>query len=83
MQTAKPRVRLLVLAGFGLALRAQSAFACSVCFDSNAERRAAFLGTTVLLSLLPLGMLGSLVYWLRRRWLAANPDDEGPAAGGS
>lgn len=68
-------LRALGVAALGFALRVQPALACAVCFDQNVERRAAFLGTTILLSLLPLGMFGSLVWWLRRRWLAATAAD--------
>lgn len=51
-------VASLLLAWPGLAA------ACAVCYEPNAETRAAFLGTTVFLSLLPLAMIGGLVYWL-------------------
>jgi hypothetical protein len=64
-------IRALVAAGFALALRLQPALACSVCFDQNAERRAAFLSTTAFLSLLPLALIAGLVYTLHRRWIAA------------
>lgn len=43
------------------------AHACAVCFDARDENRAAFLATTVFMSLLPLGMVAGLVLWLRRR----------------
>ncbi len=46
---------------------AEPAFACAVCFDANDESRGAFLGTTILLSLMPLAMIGGLVYWVWRR----------------
>lgn len=73
-------IRALLAAGLALALRAQPALACTVCFDPNAERRAAFLGTTAFLSLLPLALIGGLVYVLRQRWIAAEaappPDSE-------
>ncbi len=41
--------------------------ACAVCFSGRDETRAAFLATTLLLSGLPLALIGSLVFWLRRR----------------
>ncbi len=42
--------------------------ACAVCFAGRSdEARVAFLGTTVLLTVLPLLMIGSLVCWLYRR----------------
>ena len=44
------------------------AVACAVCFTGRAdETRIAFLVTTVLLSALPILLIGSLVWWLRRR----------------
>jgi ABC-type spermidine/putrescine transport system permease subunit II len=44
------------------------AAACAVCFTGRSdETRVAFLATTVLLTALPLAMIGSLVWWLRRR----------------
>ena len=63
----------LVLLGF-----AEPAFACAVCFDANDETRDAFVGTTILLSLLPLGLMGGLVYWLFRR---ARAVDDQPSPG--
>lgn len=43
------------------------AWACPVCFDPREENRVAFLATTVFLSLVPLGMVGGLGLWLRKR----------------
>jgi hypothetical protein len=46
----------------------QLAAACAVCFTGRAdETRIAFLATTGLLSALPMLLIGSLVWWLRRR----------------
>jgi len=46
----------------------QLAAACAVCFTGRAdETRIAFLATTGLLSALPILLIGSLVWWLRRR----------------
>jgi len=64
-------LRALWLAGFGIALRPEVALACAACLDPNDERRGAFLITALVLSALPLAMVGSLVYWLRRRWRAS------------
>lgn len=46
---------------------APAALACSVCFDANEARRAAFLGTTIFLTLTPLVFVFAVVWWLRRR----------------
>jgi hypothetical protein len=43
--------------------------ACSVCYGGDEESRTAFILTTVFLSVLPLAMIGSLVWWL---WRAAS-----------
>lgn len=54
----------------GILLAPETAGACTVCFSGRDETRAAFLATTLLLSVLPLAMIGALVFWLRRRALA-------------
>lgn len=43
------------------------AHACAVCFDPGDENRVAFLATAVFMSLFPLGMVGGLGLWLRKR----------------
>jgi hypothetical protein len=44
-----------------------AAHACPVCFDPREENRVAFLATTIFMSVVPLGMVGGLGLWLRRR----------------
>ncbi len=44
-----------------------TAWACAVCFDARAENRWAFIGTTALLTLLPLICVGGGAFWLYRR----------------
>ncbi len=44
-----------------------AAWACPMCISANDQNRVAFLSTTILLSLLPLGMVGGGLLWLRRR----------------
>lgn len=41
--------------------------ACAVCFSASDQNRGAFLMTTILLSLLPLGMIGGGLLWLRHQ----------------
>jgi len=54
--------------GFALALfLPRLAPACSVCFSGRDEARTAYVLTTVLLSLLPLAMVGGFFWWLRAR----------------
>lgn len=66
------------MSGFGAALGLSAtlallavfpgeAAACPVCFDRDDEARIAFLATTGLLTLLPLGMAGGALAWLRKR----------------
>lgn len=57
----------ILATAFVLLLLAEPAFACAVCFDANDQTRSAFLGTTALLSLLPLGMMGGFGLWMYRR----------------
>lgn len=46
----------------------RAAWACAVCVaGSDDGSRAAFLVTTVFLSVLPLAAVGAIVWWLRRR----------------
>ncbi len=59
---------------FGLAvvfffLAISQADACPVCFQSEREEsRWAFYATTVLLTCLPLSLVGGAVLWLRKRF---------------
>jgi len=56
---------LLLLA---LAIAPESGSACSLCLASQSEEtRYAFLWTTGFLSVLPVGMVGLGVLWVRRR----------------
>ena len=64
------RIEKTAAIALGILASPETAGACSVCFSGTDETRAAFLATTVLLSVLPLAMVGSLVFWLRRRSLA-------------
>ena len=42
-------------------------WACSLCLSENEESRIAFIGTTILLTLLPLAIFGGTVRWIVRR----------------
>ena len=44
-----------------------AAWACPACLAMSEENRVAFAQTAVALSLLPLGMVGGVGFWLRRR----------------
>ena len=56
-----------LIVGLLVLVATEPAFACAVCFDANEESRGAFLGTTILLSLLPLGLIGGFAWFIRRR----------------
>jgi hypothetical protein len=53
------------LIAFVVTLTPAAARACPVCFDPNEENRWAFIVTTVLLSTLPLVMVGGIALWIR------------------
>jgi hypothetical protein len=64
-----------VVAAALLAPRAASA--CSMCQTAeNGEAVAAFVWTTALLSMLPLGMIGGTIYFFYSRACAAWAEDE-------
>lgn len=77
----KPPITLAILTTLAIFFIAEPAFACAVCFDAKEGTREAFLGTTILLSLLPLAMVGGVILWLWRRSIAVNLEGaeiEGP-----
>lgn len=51
----------------GLFLVPHVAWACAVCFDSEDDNRQAFIDTTVLLTVLPLSVLGLFAWLVVRR----------------
>lgn len=66
MSRALPALLFLAL-GAVLALP-EAASACASCVSGQTDQtRYAFIWTTALLSVLPLSMLGALLWWLRRR----------------
>lgn len=71
MRIATPLVALGLLATFP-----DIAHACPVCFDRDDEARIAFLATTGLLTLLPLGLVLGTGIWLRRRARELAEEDE-------
>ena len=62
------RIALLGVLALCMGLWPDAAAACSVCYAGAEESRKAFLVTTLLLSMLPLAMFGSLFWWFRRRF---------------
>jgi hypothetical protein len=71
-----------VLVLFALVMLPSVAHACPVCFDPRDENRSAFVATAALLTLLPLGVVGGVGLWLRRRFrdLQKESDQEPPPA---
>ena len=53
-----------------------AARACAVCFSGSPRTRLAFFNTTMLLSLLPLGLIGGGILWLRKNARQAGVHDE-------
>ena len=57
-------------AGFsavGAAWVADSALACPSCASPLEENRQAFVDTTIFLTVVPLMMIGGLIWWIRRK----------------
>ena len=65
-----------VLALVLLAVFPDVAHACPVCFDPRDQSNGTFLASTAFLSLFPLGMLGGVGFWLRKRSEEMGEDDE-------
>ena len=65
-----------------LALLPDTAYACPVCFDSRDENRMAFFTTALLLTFLPLGMVGGVGLWMKKRFREMEEQD-GEAESGS
>lgn len=57
----------IALAAVLLVVLPEAALACSVCYGGETESRTAFILTTVLLSVLPPALVGSLVWWIWRQ----------------
>jgi hypothetical protein len=79
-----PRLGIIALALAALLALPDAVHACPVCFDSSDENRQAFLVTAAFLTLLPLGMVGGVGLWLRKRAREVGRDPgEAPAGPGS
>jgi len=68
-------LRVVLSAVALLAILPESGAACPVCFDTTEENRMAFMLTTVLLSLLPLGMVGGVGMWVLKRARRAEEEE--------
>ena len=65
-----------VLALVLLAVLPDVAHACPVCFDPRDQSNGTFLASTAFLSLFPLGMVGGVGLWLRKRLRDVGEDDD-------
>ncbi len=62
-----------------IALAPQLAIACAVCFTGRTEEtRIAFLATTGFMTAFPILLIGSVVWWLRRRAQQLRDEHEAP-----
>jgi len=68
-------MKRLKLASALLLLAPASALACAVCAGGNPANRFAFFASTIVLSLLPLGMLAGAFLWLRARLRERGSDE--------
>lgn len=59
--------RFFVVAG-ACSLVAGAAQACPVCILADPKTAGTYLGMTLMMSALPLALLGGLIYWLKRRY---------------
>ena len=62
-----PFRRAAAMVGVLLLSAPAALYACPVCFDPRDKNRLAFFGTTVFMSLLPLGLVAGIGLWLRKR----------------
>ena len=67
--------RLLTAIG-GLLFFASDASACAVCFTGETDSLWAYYVTAILLTCLPLAMIGGASYWLIRRCRAVDAPAE-------
>lgn len=56
------------------------ALACPVCYTAREASRLAFLWTAIFMTLVPLGLIGGMLYWLWRR-IKANDAPRSPGLG--
>jgi len=74
-RTLVTTARCLTVACVLVALTPRIAFACPVCGPGTQDAAWAYLGMTVVLSGLPLLMIGGVGYWVYRRHRAVEPSD--------
>lgn len=65
-----------VVAVFTLLILPDVAFACPVCFSGNEANRIAYYVSFLMMTTLPLALIGSFVYYLVRRAKELSAADE-------
>jgi hypothetical protein len=65
MRVAKPTS--IILAAVVASLKPSAAWACSACMAGDPKTAGTYLSMTLIMSALPLIMVGGLGYWLWRR----------------
>ena len=82
MPTLRHSLPVLMLAL--LLLLPEFGSACAVCSAGrDEENRFAFLMMTIFMSLTPLALIGGLVFWIRRRYLAMEAREAAESRRGS
>jgi uncharacterized membrane protein YcfT len=66
-----------------VALISGAALACPVCGTPSEQGQGAYLFMTPIMSLLPLALVGGLVFWLVRRVRRAERDEAHPSTPGA
>jgi len=66
-KSCQPLGRVLSVACAAL-LAAGGTQACPVCILADPKTAGTYLGMTLMMSALPLALLGGLIYWLKRRY---------------
>ncbi|MBX2799807.1 MAG: hypothetical protein KTR31_19165 [Myxococcales bacterium] len=61
------RTTLLAVVSTWLLMQPELASACAVCFDANDATRQAYMSATILLTGLPLLVIGAGAYWIYRQ----------------
>lgn len=67
MRNAKSTLRLLMAAAIASAIPT-AGWACSGCMAGDPKTAHIYLGMTLMMSALPLVMIGALCYWLWQRY---------------
>lgn len=71
-----------VMLAFAWVLAPGAAFACSVCVGAgSADTQSAYRAMTAFMTFTPIAIVGSVIYWIRRRFKALDAEEEARMAG--